>query len=127
MKKMNTILLTFALLIIGSTVFAQDAKVIVYRKGCLYGNLAKFQVDVDGKNLSTLKNKDMYQFNLAPGAHMIGPKQEKRQITLDVKANETYYVKYRTMIGLFGARPRLKVMTSSDAMADSKMLMDKKM
>jgi hypothetical protein len=124
---MNKILLTFALLIIGSTVFAQDAKVIVYRKRCLYGSLAKFQVNVDGNNLSTLKNKDMYQFNLAPGSHMIGPKQEKRQITLNAKSNETYYVKYKTMIGLFGARPRLKILTASEAKEDAKMVMDKKM
>jgi hypothetical protein len=127
MKKMNKILLAAAFLFVGSSLFAQDAKVIVYRKGCLYGSLANFKVNVDGKNLSTLKSKDKFEFNLAPGSHLIGPKQEPRQITLDVKPNQTYYVKYRTMIGLFGARPSLKIMTADEAKEESKMIMKKTM
>ena len=97
-----------------------QSKVIFYRKGCLYGGLAGYKVKVDEKELATLKGSSVFATSLTPGTHNISPKQVRRGISLDVKDGQTYVIKYVTKIGLFGARPRLKVMTVEEARKDSK-------
>jgi hypothetical protein len=125
MKKVN-IALTLIFVLASFISFAQsDSKVIVYRKGSIYGGLAKYKVIVDGKEMETLKGKSAYEFNLAPGTHTISPKQAKRAITIKTEAGKNYAVKYRTMLGLFGARPKLKVLTISEAKEDSKIVKEK--
>ena len=105
------------------TGFSQRAsKVIFYRTGCVYGLLAHYKVIVDGKELFILKNKSIQSVMLDAGNHTISPKQSKRAITLDVQAGHVYVVKYRTMIGILGARPRLKIMTLEEAKKDSKLV-----
>lgn len=103
-----------------ATVFAQDAKLITYRKGCIYGLLAKFKVNVDGNEVGTLKNSSVVTTSITPGQHTISPKQKNRSISLNAEAGKTYVVKYRTMLGIFGARPRLKEMTLEAAKKDFK-------
>ena len=92
--------------------FAQGkSKVIVYRKGSPYGAFAKYQVIVDGKQMDVLKGSSTHSYELAPGSHTISPKQIRRAITLNTEAGKTYVVKYRNMLGLFGVRPKLKVLS----------------
>ena len=125
MKKVNVVLsLIFVLASFIS--FAQSgSNVIVFRKGSIYGGLAKYKVIVDGKEMEPLKGKSAYEFNLAPGTHTISPKQSNRAITLKTEAGKNYAVKYRTMLGLFGARPRLKVMTIAEAKEDASIVREK--
>ncbi len=94
---------------------AQGSKLTVYRKGAAYGSLAKYKVNVDQKDVTTLKNNAIYSMNVAPGQHMVAPKQEKRGVNINVKPGENYVVVYKTHVGLFGGRPKLKVMTESEA------------
>ncbi len=103
----------------GLSGFSQS-KVIFYRKGCVYGALAGYKVRVDEKELATLKGNSVFTTLLSTGTHNIAPKQVRRGISLAVKDGQTYVVKYITKITLFGARPRLKVMTVEEAKKDSK-------
>ena len=125
MKKVN-IAITLIFVLASFISFAQsDSKVIVYRKGSIYGGLAKYKVIVDGKEMQSLKGNSAYEFNLAPGSHTISPKQGKRAITFKTEAGKNYAVKYRTMLGIFGARPRLKEMTIAEAKDDAKIVRKK--
>ena len=125
MKKVN-IVLSLIFVLASFISFAQsNSKVIVYRKGSIYGGLAKYKVIVDGKEMEPLKGKSAYEFDLAPGSHTISPKQGKRAITFTTEAGKNYAVKYRTMLGLLGARPRLKLMTIAEAKEDSKVVREK--
>ncbi len=125
MKKVN-IVLSLIFVLASFVSFAQsNSKVIVYRKGSIYGGLAKYKVIVDGKEMEPLKGKSAYEFDLAPGSHTISPKQGKRAITFTTEAGKNYAVKYRTMLGLLGARPRLKLMTIAEAKDDAKVVREK--
>lgn len=122
-KKLLTIVLTFVSMFAFINLYAQESKVVVYRKGCIYGSLAKYKVNVDGKEMSSIRNNSTYSFNLAPGSHTISPKNKKHAITFNTEAGKSYAVKYRTVFGLFGARPRLKEMTLDAAKKDDKKVM----
>lgn len=125
-QQMNKFLLGAMLTLCSIVTFAQStSKVIVYRKGSIYGGFAKFKVIIDGKEMNILKGNSTYAYDLAPGAHTISPKQSRRAITLNTEAGKTYVVKYRTMLGLFGARPRLKVLTLDEAKEDAKVIRNK--
>ncbi len=123
----NTIVKTsFAIIcmMFSITLFAQQpAKLIAYRKGSPYGLFAKFPVNVDGKEVGTLKSGSVVTTDLTPGSHTISPKQSKRAITFNAEAGKTYAVKYRNMLGLFGVRPRLKEVTYEEAKADYRKVM----
>ena len=125
MKKVNLVLTM--LLVLSSMISSaqSDSKVIVYRKGSIYGGLAKYKVIVDGKEMTPLKGKSAYVFNLAPGKHTISPKQSNRAITFNTEAGKNYAIKYRTMLGIFGARPRLKEMTITQAKNDAAFVKEK--
>ena len=43
-----------------------------------------------------------------------------RAVTIDAKAGETYVVKYKTPLHIFGARPRLEVLTLAEAEKNKK-------
>lgn len=98
----------------------QSAKLIVYRKGCIYGSMARYKVIEDGNELTTLKNKSSYATDLTAGTHTIAPKNSKKGVTINAQDGQTYVVKYKTRFGLFGARPKLEVMTLEQAKQDSK-------
>jgi hypothetical protein len=112
---------TFVALFACINLFAQNtSKIVVYRKSSLYGSLAKYRVNVDGKSMEKLKSNSAYSFDVAPGKHTISPKQSKRAISFDTEAGKTYDVKYRTAFGFLGGRPRLKEVTYEDAKKDAK-------
>lgn len=126
MKTLTITLGFFAcLLLSGLNGYSQQAKLIVYRDGCIYGSLAHFKVKIDGKEESTLKNKSFYTTTISAGKHTIAPRQDRRALEFTAEANHTYVVKYRTMIGILGARPRLKLMTEEEARQDSKFFREK--
>ena len=103
-------------LFFSTSAFSQSAaKLIAYRPGCIYGSLAKYKVNVDNKEMATLKSKSIYETELTPGNHTISPKQSKRAVTIDAEANKTYVVEYKTPLHIFGARPKLKVLTLEQA------------
>lgn len=123
--KQSILKLTMALVLItlSATTFAQpNAKLIVYRKGCPYGLLAKYQVNINGKEVATLKNNSVYAIDIPTGKHTLAPKQASRAIEFTAESGKTYVVKYKTMIGLLGARPKLKIVTLAEAKEDSKLL-----
>ena len=125
MKKLNVkTSLAIICMMFSVTLFAQQsAKLITYRKGSPYGLLAKFPVNVDGEEVGKLKSGSVVTTDLTPGSHTISPKQSKRAITINAVAGKTYVVKYRNMLGLFGARPRLKEVTLEEAKADYRKVM----
>lgn len=100
----------------------KSAKLIVYRKGCIYGSMARYKVVEDGKELASLKNNSMYTAELTPGSHTISAKQPKRSVTINVQEGQTYVVKYKTRFGIFGARPKLEVTTLEAAKKDTKLV-----
>lgn len=123
--KIRTAVILAAIMFINASAFSQmsdqkSAKLIVYRKGCAYGLLAHYKVKEDDKQLGVLGNKSIYTYDITPGSHTISPRQQHRAIMIDVKPGQTYVVKYKTRIGIFGARPKLKLMTVDEAKADSK-------
>ena len=117
-KYLFSILVAFALSITFS--FSQSAKLIVYRPASIYGSLAKYQVNVDDKEVATLKSKSMYQMDLSPGNHTVSPKQSTRAVTINAQAGQTYVVKFGTPLHILGARPKLKVIPFADAQNDSR-------
>lgn len=126
-KKMKKLLIknmiAIAVLFAFNDGFAQSkSKVIVYRKGSPYGAFAKYQVIVDGKQMDVLKGSSTHSYELAPGSHTISPKQSKRAITLNTEAGKTYVIKYKNMLGLFGVRPKLKLLSLEEAKEDSKVV-----
>ncbi len=98
---------------------ASEPVLIVYRKGFPYGIFTKYQVTIDGEATDTLSNKEVEQFTLTPGSHTVAPKKAKRGVTIQAEPGKTVVVKYATRFGLFGARPKLKVMELGEAQADS--------
>ena len=112
-------LITFFAMFSVST-FAQNAKLVAYRKGGPYGILAKYKVNVDGNEVGILKPNSVVQAELTPGQHIIAPKQGRRAITINAEAGKTYVVKFRNMLGIFGVRPKLKEVTLEEAKEDSK-------
>lgn len=96
------------------------ANLIVYRKGCIYGSMAKYKVNVDNQEMAKLKNKSIYTTTLTPGSHTVAPKNPNKAVTINAQDGQTYVVQYKTRFGLFGARPKLKVMTLDEAKQDKK-------
>ena len=99
------------LLFSGSQAFSQSTKVVVYRKGCIYGAFAKYKVLVDHKQVATLGNNSIKTIDVAAGEHTIGPRQSKRAIKVDARNGEKTVVVYKTRFGIFGGRAHLKTMT----------------
>lgn len=123
MKTISSTIAIIALIFFSnSNVFSQTTKLIVYRKGSPYGLLAHYQVKIDGKETGSLKNNSVESFDITPGEHTLSPRQDHRAITFNAKAGQTYVVKYKTRIGIFGARPKLKIMTIENAQQDSKLV-----
>ncbi len=120
MKKLIKIAFISALVLFAHSSFAQNAKIITYRKGCIYGALAKYKVKIDGNEMAELKGTSIYTASVTPGTHTVSAKQPKRMVTIEAKAGETYVVKYASRFGFFGVRPKLKIMTVAEAMKDSK-------
>ncbi|RYF66341.1 MAG: hypothetical protein EOO39_23210 [Cytophagaceae bacterium] len=98
----------------------QAANLIVYRTGCLYGSMAKYRVNIDNQEQTKLKNKSIYTTTLTPGSHTIAPKNSNKAVTVNAQDGQTYVVQYKTRFGLFGARPKLKVMTLDEAKQNKK-------
>jgi hypothetical protein len=121
MKK-NLLRSVFTFIVLFSCVgaFAQQSKVIVYRKGSIYGSLQKYRVNVDGTEMARLKNNGVYTFDIAPGSHTISPKNKKHAITLNTLPGKTYVVRYNTVLGLFGGRARLREVNLDQAKKESK-------
>jgi hypothetical protein len=118
-RKSFTAIFVLGLFLLTAKGYSQNnAKVIFYRTGCVYGALAHYQVNVDGNQIYSLKGSSLYSTSLTPGSHSIAPKQSRRAIDLNVQGSQTYVVKYKTKIGIFGARPRLKVITLDEAKKD---------
>ena len=115
----NKISIAAVCLFFSTTLFAQgSAKLIAYRKGSPYGLLAKFPVNVDGKEVGKLKSGSVVSTDISAGSHTISPKQKNRALTFNAEAGKTYVIKYRNMLGLFGVRPKLKEVTLAEAKAD---------
>lgn len=96
------------------------ANLIVYRTGCLYGSMAKYRVNIDNQEQTKLKNKSIYATTLTPGSHTIAPRNPNKAVTINAQDGQTYVVQYKTRFGLFGARPKLKVMTLEEAKQNKK-------
>ena len=118
--KLKSITIVLALVILSRNVFSQSAKLIVFRPASAYGSLAKYQVNVDSKDVATLSTNSMYQMDLTPGSHSVSSKQMNRAITINAKAGETYVVAYKTPIHILGAKAKLKSYTLSEAQADKR-------
>ena len=120
MKKTLFVFGLLAALCCGDFKAGAQAKLVAYRKGCIYGALAGYQVRLDGKKLVTLKGSRVFTADITPGAHTISAKQAKRYVTINAEPGQTYVVVYKTRIGIFGARPKLKLVTVDQEMKDSK-------
>lgn len=118
--KTNIIVLIIATTISIAQSFGQSAKLIVYRPGSAYGSLAKYKVNVDNREVATLKSKSMYQMDLTPGHHLVSAKQMRRSVNIEAEAGHTYVVKYGTPLHILGARPKLKMISYADAQKDKR-------
>ena len=104
-----------------ANVYSQStAKLIVYRPASSYGSLAKYQVNVDDKEVTTLKSKSMYEMELTPGNHTVSTKQANRAVTINAQPGQTYVVEYKTPLHILGAKPKLKVVPLSDIKGDKR-------
>ena len=95
------------------------AKLIVFRNGGIYGSMAKYQVIQDNEKVTELKPKGYEVLSLTPGTHTIAPKNSNKAVTINAQDGQTYVVQYKTRFGLFGARPKLKVMSVAEAQDES--------
>ena len=102
----------------GSKSYSQT--LVAFRKGCIYGALAKYNVEIDHKLVGTLNGNALKSFPLTPGNHIISPRQSHRGIKIAARSGETYVVQYKTRFGIFGARAKLKLMTVAQAKKHSK-------
>lgn len=114
-------LLPLALLFSANDAFAQSSsKRIAYRKGTLYGSLAKYQFNIDGKPYGKLKNNKFITANISAGEHTVAPKQKGRAVTYTAEAGKTYVAMYKTRLGILGGRPKIKIMSLEEAKKDKK-------
>ena len=115
---MKTALITLGLiagiLLSGVNANAQS-KIIVYKKGCIYGAFAHYKVVLDGKKVANLHHNSIRAFSVTPGEHMVAPRQPRRGVKVNVRSGENEVVVYRTRFTIFGGRAHLRVMSEAKA------------
>lgn len=128
MKSKSIALIISAIVITNCNVFSQSAKLIVYRPASAYGSLATYKVNVDNKEVTTLKTNSMYEMDLTPGSHTVSAKQMKRAVTINAQSGQTYVVEYKTPIHILGAKAKLETFTLDEAQSNKrfKKVMDNK-
>ena len=114
-KIITSLFILTALFLTSNAISQSQAKLIVYRPGCVYGSLAKYKVNLDNRDVATLKSNSIYETEISSGSHTIAPKQSKRAVSINAEAGQTYVVEYKTPIHLFGAKAKLRVLTLAQA------------
>jgi len=103
--------------------------VYIYRPSNFIGGGSWYKVKVGETPITTLHNGGYYPYFSDPGKVEFWAKTEtKSAVTLDIEANETYYVKGTIGMGLFLARPDLSVVTNeigSHEITGCKLISDK--
>ena len=101
------------------------AVIYIYRPSTLGAAIA-YDIRHGDKVVVTMKAMGYYPYVADPGEVELSARTEsKASVTLDVKADETYYVKATISMGFLVGRPRLVVVSVSEAekeISDCKLL-----
>lgn len=90
--------------------------VYFYREKSFVGMAVSYYVTEGETRLGAMKNGTFFTVDAAPGKHTYSAKTEvTREITLDVKEGETYYVKGGVTMGALAGRPSLTGVTEGEA------------
>lgn len=96
-------------------------QIVFYRRGGQPGFLLTFSVREDGKGVAKLPSGTYLVLPVEPGTHTyIIESEAKDALTLEIDADETYYVEQTMSLGIVAGRPHLTLSTQ-DAFAKQKL------
>lgn len=94
----------------------EKGTVYLYRVGRAVGAVLKTQIKVNGQDAGGTSNNSYFEWNLKPGVYTFScfTKESNAIVEIDVKANEKYYLRQDTRMGLTNeGRVTLKEMDAS--------------
>ena len=101
----------------------QKGTVFLYRTGRAVGAVVKTQIKVNGRDAGGIGNNSYFEWELEPGVYTFScyTKESNPIIEIDVKPNETYYIRQDQRMGLTNdGRVTLKRVEESKATKEMK-------
>ena len=90
-------------------------QIVFYRRGGQTGMLLNIEIREDGRPVAKLTHGVFVILPVEPGAHTYTIQGEAQDsLTLEIDADETYYVEQSIGMGVIGSRPRLGPVTQED-------------
>lgn len=119
---MNKIFFAFLLILISSTLHAQNAKVYFIRSDGFQAPAAGFNLFIDQKPVGHLNNKRYMVHNVTPGSHHFSSqfsgkksKEKAEKLEQQIEAGKTYYIKLSFQHGLFKNKLHFKQIDEKEA------------
>lgn len=80
----------------------ETGTVYLYRTGRAVGMVLNTQIKINGQDAGGTSNKSYFEWNLEPGVYVFScfTKESNGVVEIDVKPNETYYLRQDVRIGL---------------------------
>jgi len=89
---------------------SEKGLVYIYRQAQFQGSAIAYTVKANGVAIGTLKNGGYLTYLADLGPVIFSAKTEaKAEVTIDIKAGETYYIKGDIGMGFFVGHPKLSV------------------
>ena len=100
------------------TVQPDHGLVYFYRESHFGGAGIQYDIRDNGDVIGALQSGTYFFENVTPGKHIYSAKTEaESDVTVDVKAGETYYVQGTISMGFFAGHPHLKLVDQGPAQA----------
>lgn len=100
---------------------ADKALVYIYRPSSMFGMAIHYNVRVNDKVVTDLRNGGYFPYIGSPGELVFSAKTEaSSSVTLDAKAGQTYYVKGTVGLGAFAGRPHLTLVPLAEGAEEIK-------
>jgi hypothetical protein len=95
---------------------SSKALVYIYRPSDMMGGAVYYDVKANGKVVTTLYRGSYYPYVTDPGEIEFSAKTEASdEVTIDAKANQTYFLKGSVGLGFFVGHPHLTVVPAEEA------------
>lgn len=92
------------------------ALVYIYRPSGMMGGSVYYDVKANGKVVTTLYSGSYYPYFTDPGEIEFSAKTEASdEVTIDAKANQTYFLRGSVGLGFFVGHPHLTVVSPEEA------------
>jgi hypothetical protein len=98
------------------TLPSAKALVYIYRPSGIMGGAVYYDVKANGKVVTTLYRGSYYPYVTDPGEIEFSAKTEASdEVTIDAKANQTYFLRGSVGLGFFVGHPHLTVVSAEQA------------